>query len=437
VVDPLSRRSDGREARKRESRHCAATDDQRARSIDKNLAGLAGGPRSDVTNDPNICTRCIGAKRFAKWIGRHGVVGQCGIEPAHGRRRKVVLVSKFAEAVDAWFRETFTQGTAEPHITDDSDNVSCEQRGEPYRYLLTGELECSVHAIDVIAEHLPDVSNRDIKQGADPFYDDGQNYEEIEAIKRREQEESEEHWYEVRFRLQWQDFCHNVQYKRRFFQLKELLDDLFGEPSEYDGGIIRPVYMLPIGQKIYRARLLDDHLTDDRLRSDPAAELGAPPRERTRAGRMNVEYIPAFYAAFSRDTAVAEIRPGIGEQVGIGEFTLQRELKTFDFTDADTRYDFIDQMEGEISKPILAFDRQREYIPTQIVAEYLREYFGCDAVIYRSSMIKDRNQESRNIVLLNKGDPFVGVPAAPLAFTSFTVEEVADVVYRLADARPF
>ena len=403
-----------------------------------------------MTNDPNICTRCIGAKRFAKWIGRHGVVGQCGIEPAHGRRRKVVPVSKFAEAVDAWFRETFTQGTAEPHITDDSDNVSYEQRGEPYRYLLIGELECSVDAINAIAEHLPDVSHRDIRQGADPFYDDGQNYEEIEAIKKREQEESDEHWYEVRFRLQWQEFCHNVQYKRRFFQLKELLDDLFGEPSEYDGGVIHPVYMLPIGQKIYRARLLDDRLTEDTLRSNPAGELGAPPRERTPAGRMNVEYIPAFYAAFSGDTALAEIRPGIGEQVAIGEFTLQRELKTFDFTAfaradrehfreacAHTRYDFIDQMEGEISKPILALDRQREYIPTQIVAEYLREYFGCDAVIYRSSMIKDGNQESRNIVLLNKGEAFVGGQAAPLAYTSYTAKEVADVMYTLVDAWPF
>ncbi len=407
-----------------------------------------------MTNDPNICTRCIGAERFAKWIGHHGVVGQCGIEPAHGRRRKVVPVSKFAETVDAWFRETFTQGTAEPHVTDDSDNVSYEQRGEPYRVILVGELDCSVYAVDVIAEHLPDVSHRDIKQGADPFYDDGKNYEEIEAIKKRELEEWEEHWYEDRFRLQWQEFCHSVQYKRRFFQLKELLDDLFGEPSEYDKGTIPPVYMLPIGQKIYRARLLNDRLTEERLRSDPAGELGAPPRKRTGGGRMNVEYIPAFYAAFSGDTAVAEIRPGIGEQVAIGEFTLQRELKTFDFTAFDranrehfeeayahtrahTRYDFIDQMEGEISKPILAFDRQREYIPTQIVAEYLREYFGCDAVIYRSSMIKDRNRESRNIVLLNKGDAFVGVPAAPLAFTSFTVKEVADVMYRLADAPPF
>jgi hypothetical protein len=164
-------------------------------------------PRTDVTNDPNICTRCIGAKRFAKWIGLHGVVGPCGIESAHGRRHKVVPVSKLAEAVDAWFRETFTLGTQDPHITDDSDNVSYEQRGEPCRYLLMSELECSVRAIGVIAEHLPDVSQHDIKQGAERFYDDGQNYEAVEAITRRQHEEWEEHWYEVRFRLQWQEFA--------------------------------------------------------------------------------------------------------------------------------------------------------------------------------------------------------------------------------------
>jgi hypothetical protein len=47
---------------------------------------------------------------------------------------------------------------------------------------------------------------------------------------------------------------------------------------------------------------------------------------------MNVEYIPVFYGAFSEETAVAEIRPGIGEEVAVGEFELRRELRVFDFT---------------------------------------------------------------------------------------------------------
>src|SRR5450631_3761711 len=99
---------------------------------------------------------------------------------------------------------------------------------------------------------------------------------------------------------------------------------------------------------------------------------------------MNVEFIPAFYAAFGRDTAIAETRPGIRDRVAVGEFVTSRKLKVFDFTAFSrgqggdwrelvkhTRYDFITQMEDEISKPISPFAKQREYIATQIVAEYL------------------------------------------------------------------
>jgi hypothetical protein len=78
---------------------------------------------------------------------------------------------------------------------------------------------------------------------------------------------------------------------------------------------------------------------------------------------MNVDYIPAFYGAFSEATAIAEMRPSIGDQVAIGEFALQKKIKVFDFTifskvksekwkeaHAHTRYDFITQLENEIRK---------------------------------------------------------------------------------------
>ncbi|MGB6445395.1 MAG: hypothetical protein WBE48_11545 [Xanthobacteraceae bacterium] len=43
-------------------------------------------------------------------------------------------------------------------------------------------------------------------------------------------------------------------------------------------------------------------------------------------------------------------------------------------------------MEDEIGRRVLPYEKQRKY-PAQIVAEYLREYFSCEAVIYGSSMI--------------------------------------------------
>jgi hypothetical protein len=332
--------------------------------------------------------------------------------------------------------------------------VSYDRHGEPYRDILANDLECDEAIVDAVADHLPDCSGQDIQDGAEPFYDDCTNYESLAAVRKRlaqeEEERENERWYENRFRYQWGDFCATVQYERRFFKTKELLDELFGNPEEYDQGSIRPVYALTVGTKIYRARLLDEDFTEERLKHNPGKELGAPPKERARAGRMNVEYIPAFYGAFCEDTAIAEIRPSIGDEVAVGEFVVQKELKVFDFTAfarshgaewkecyAHTRYDFITQMQDEISKPILPFKKEREYIATQIVAEYLREYFNCDAVIYQSSMHRDEKLDNRNIVILNRGADFVcGADTSVLSYSRHDIKEVMDVVYRVA-AWPF
>jgi hypothetical protein len=64
-------------------------------------------------------------------------------------------------------------------------------------------------------------------------------------------------------------------------------------------------------------------------------------------------------------------------------------------------------MQDEISRPVRPHERQREYIATQIVAEYLKSYFGCDAVIYKSSMQRDNAEDNRNMVILHR-EKFVG-----------------------------
>jgi hypothetical protein len=166
---------------------------------------------------------------------------------------------------------------------------------------------------------------------------------------------------------------------------------------------------------------------------------------------MNVEYIPAFYGAFCEETAIAEIRPGIGDEVAVGEFVLARDLKVFDFTAfsrargvawkdlvTHTRYEFITQMQDEISKPISPLAMQREYIATQIVAEYLREYFACDAVIYKSSMHRDEKKDNRNIVILNRGEEFVGTESENLlSYSRHETKDILDVVYTVVPSAPF
>jgi hypothetical protein len=397
-----------------------------------------------------LCTECIGNKQFVTWIRAQGRRGKCDYEPSHGRSHKVAAVAAFAEEVDRYFRENYGRGEEYPYATSESDSPSYETRGDPYKGILADDLQCDETVVDAIAEHLPDCDHADIMDGDEPFYDDLNNYESLAAVKAREDADEAERWYERRFEFQWNEFCNTVQYERRFFKIKEPLDQLFGKLEEYNEGTIRPVYALEVGQTIYRARVLDDYFTEERLRENPTRELGAPPKEKVRAGRMNVEYIPAFYGAFSEDTAIAEVRPSIGDGVAVGAFVLSNQLRVFDFTafsrrsgDAwkecyeHTRYDFITQMENEISKPILPFERQREYIATQMVAEYLREYFNCDAVIYRSSMHKGDKADNRNIVILNRGVDFVGA-AAPhvLSLSQSSVREIRNVTYDIGTS-PF
>jgi hypothetical protein len=397
-------------------------------------------PDIPETDEYFLCEKCVVAP-FADWIEKNGRAGKCDFDKSHGQSATVVPVPAFAKEVDRYFRDNYQRGAEYAYSTHDSDSPSYDTYGEPFKEILASDLECDEGVINAIAGCLPDCDHADIADGAEPFYDDLANYESIAAAKERDDTDAQEYWYEHRFSYQWDEFCNIVQNRRRFFQIKEPLDELFGEPEEYAEGSIRPVYKLKAGQKIYRARLLDGDFTEQRLQGHAAAGLGAPPKGKAPAGRMNVEYIPAFYAAFSETTAIAEVRPSIGDQVAVGEFVLQRDLTVFDFTafskvEADkwneasqhTRFEFITQMESEISKPILPFEKQREYIPTQIVAEYLQEYFGCDAVMYHSSMRKNAQDDTRNIVIFNRGEDFVG-NGAVLALATHDVSTVADVVY--------
>lgn len=398
---------------------------------------------SPPPNESMLCAKCVDNRRFSGWIRRHGVKGKCDFDPTHGSSRKVVSVEKFAEEVDRYFRYTYQRGEEYLYATADSDNPSYDHYGEPYPDILANELNCNEALLKAVIDNLPDCSDRDIAQGAEPFYDDLENYERIEDAEARHGVANEEYWYEFRYSLQWGDFCRTVQYERRFFKIKSLLDSLFGKPEEYGEGDIKPIYTLQPGLKIYRARLLDVEFTERLLEKSADVELGAPPREKTRPGRMNVEFIPAFYAAFSKETAVAEIRPSIGDRVAVGEFVLRESLMVFDFTVFErehgegkkdlyshTRYDFITQMQREISKPISPFEKTREYIPTQIVAEYLREHFACGGVIYASSMQRDNELDNRNVVFLNRGDDFRGL----LKLARYDLKEIRDVVYKMDDA---
>jgi hypothetical protein len=71
------------------------------------------------------------------------------------------------------------------------------------------------------------------------------------------------------------------------------------------------------------------------------------------------------------------------------------------------------------------------------VAEYLKSYFGCDAVIYKSSMQRDNAEDNRNLVILHR-DTFVGTDDPNVvSYVDWSLQEVVDVRYSTVDGMLF
>jgi hypothetical protein len=285
-----------------------------------------------MPDDRNLCSRCIQEGPLRNWLEGAGVEGDCDFDDDH-TSAPCVTVDEFAEEADRWFQANYRPGgeTFEVDPDPDSDRVYHGTEGQPYEEIFAEELGSSDDVLDVVIAALPDVSDRDISKGAEPYYTDAYNFEPIEAARAREKADQDEYWFANRYAFEWGDFCEKVQFSSRFFGIKERLDELFGKPEEYGEGPVRPLYDLGAGQVNFCARVMDANLTEDDLRVNGAALLGPPPSARTHGGRMNVEFIPVFYAAFSGATAIAELRPGIGDSIAIGRFTTRVPLKVFDF----------------------------------------------------------------------------------------------------------
>jgi HEPN superfamily RES-like protein/RES domain-containing protein len=220
----------------------------------------------------------------------------------------------------------------------------------------------------------------------------------------------------------WDHFCRVIKHERRFFfsgHFKYKDDDEIFSPGrlleiifEYAEtiGLIRK---FPCGTRLYRVRQLDGA-------SRTALDLGPPPPNKAwQQNRMSPAGIPMLYASEDAETALRETfdQPGL---YTIGEFTTARDATVIDFSQLpripslfepihDTmEYDpgkllvFLHRLREEFSKPIERDGNKShiEYVPTQVVTEYLRgvrtqEDLNIDGIRYASA----RHEGSASLVL--------------------------------------
>lgn len=256
--------------------------------------------------------------------------------------------------------------------------------------------------VDKLEELLNDLFNesgpsiRDIQQGSIDEWERGDATIVLKNVVYRHEDN--------RFRWNWEEFTYTVKHYNRFFDVET---DRSREEMlrEFDYFFNHMTMEIPEGTLIWRARLNPNNLCD--TISQQTKECGPPPLHCTRALRMNPAGISYFYGAEDKLTCEREIRATDNDSVIFGQFRTNIVLRIVDLSHApwiripslfSPQYDhdlnwareFLKSFSAEVSKPIKDEEAPIEYIPTQILCEYIRKK-GFHGVRYRSSLTKDYN----------------------------------------------
>lgn len=164
--------------------------------------------------------------------------------------------------------------------------------------------------------------------------------------------------------------------------------------------------ILPSGTELYRCRIVHKgEQTNKNGDSDfygfDAAGCGVAPWDKTRDMRANYKYIPYLYCANHPYAAVVEVRPRLGASVSVATMRVKEkeELRILDLTMVGKSRKAMDQAKKNLFEdlselyctPVTEEDDTLEYIPTQYIAEYVKNK-GYDGLAFKSSLTPEWNE---------------------------------------------
>lgn len=189
----------------------------------------------------------------------------------------------------------------------------------------------------------------------------------------------------------WERLKTNVMETSRFFTSVD-------EFERY--GYLTPGYNLNEGTKLYRARIIP--VGQSKLRRK---DMGCPPKEFATAGRANPIGISYLYLSDSPKTTYYEVRAVYLDKLSVATFKLQRPQNLVDFIyelnlflsyndgtlplqEYVIKKKVIEAISLDLSKPLRRYDSELEYVPTQFICEYCKNYVHGDGVSFESSLHK-------------------------------------------------
>lgn len=339
-----------------------------------------------------ICIDCISDDTLVQLVAKKGK----GVECSYCRKHFSGLDMKtFALIVDPYLRKFLAPGDMVPDFSSSSDDWGGEiQEGEDLEYIIQEEVGIDYDPAKDLIEILQYLDPADSRDGGEPFYSDDVAYIRADVEYKS-------------YHYGWNAFTESVKHDRRYFndQGMRQLEALLGKS---DNAKARQLQIFEIGpgcaiNKIYRARLPASKDELFKWFNDPHDHLCPPLSDEAKAGRMNAQGISVFYGALSEETAVAEVRPSVGSSAVVGMFNVTRKLKLLnlplidiyfsgsifdhDYEDRAARARFLEDFHSIIAKPIQPSEELLEYIPTQIVAEYVSNKLYFDGILYGSAQV--------------------------------------------------
>jgi len=365
--------------------------------------------REDEENEegPFVCDECIGDPLLSDEIKTAGDVRECGY--CNQDHRPSISIHRLGLRIDEVWRALIGEAEPTPHYGDD-DRMSWLANGDCAITLLSEMLIATDEEIaEDILEFLSSEHQFDIHDGGYDYYDTAEEKYVIRLPDDRQ------------YRDLWESFCESLKHDRRFFSdvAEERLDEILGpilrgENTDY-GAAIRTITPHDENRFVYRARVANDDASRRAIFAAPIKQLGPPPPAQCTAGRMNVTGIPVFYGSFDVATCVAETRVPVGGSSIVGCFEVARPLRLLDLTQlssienrlsyfhpdylrAQAYQSFLRGFHNEIKRPVIPGREALEYLPTQVVAEYLwtRDENRVDGIIFGSAQMSG---DHSNLVL--------------------------------------
>ncbi|WP_343745328.1 RES family NAD+ phosphorylase [Chitinophaga sp.] len=355
-----------------------------------------------------ICNACVSERYLKGIIIKWGKTGTCSYCKKKGKVRTLgFLVDKIETAF-----EQFYERTPEEHDEFHNPHDAWYREGNDVIDVISDiagiDEKIAKDVLDILQDKYFDWENHTM--GIENEFDKGSQYE----LKFPHHGDLQEKWNEFKTLVGKRDLVSRNEAEAILTDIFSVLDELL----RYD----KKTVVVAAGPKteinvLHRARVFYD---EDKLMDAlaiPDAELGTPPAHVVKAGRMNWDGSPVFYGAEDVNTAVSEVRPPVGSYVAVASFEIIRDLRILDLEKLNEAFIdgsifshdelkkrqkawFLRRFSDLICIPVMPDKENKDYLPSQAVADFVCNKLGLDGIRYRS--VQTSGPHAMNIVLFEK-----------------------------------